>query len=288
MFAHLFLLAGGWIFYSGGQYSGNNGSRPAIWDPGTRATTTVPGLTVPDMRNQVSVVLPPAQGQLVLVAGGGSYDMHNQAPAIADAAIANVAGHAPAYNATAPLHAARMHMPSSCRTGQCWSAAGQRRLKMPRYTTQRRAPGDLEPAPGCRGFTFSTALLMPDGRVGTAGSNPQRTQEELRIEAYWLPYLFHGPRPTCTPADVEVTYGARIGGGRAGRAGLRSVSRVRPGATTHSADNDHRLVDVPFQATGPDSVELDLPADPNMARRDGTCSSPSTLAACRHGRPGCT
>lgn len=60
MFAHLFLLAGGRIFYSGGQYGGNNGSRPAIWDPGTRATTTVPGLTVPDMRNQsVSVLLRP-------------------------------------------------------------------------------------------------------------------------------------------------------------------------------------------------------------------------------------
>jgi hypothetical protein len=39
---------------------------------------------------------------------------------------------------------------------------------------------------------------MPDGGV-TAGSNPARRDEERRIEVFWLPYLFAGPRPRVTP-----------------------------------------------------------------------------------------
>ena len=45
----------------------------------------------------------------------------------------------------------------------------------------------------------SVALLTADGKVITAGSNPARQTEELRIEMYWPPYLFqpHGPRSHC-------------------------------------------------------------------------------------------
>ena len=38
-------------------------------------------------------------------------------------------------------------------------------------------------------------LLLPDGRVMTAGSNPERKMNELRIEIFHPPYLFKGERP---------------------------------------------------------------------------------------------
>jgi hypothetical protein len=41
----------------------------------------------------------------------------------------------------------------------------------------------------------SVAVLLPDGRVVTAGSNPQRRTEEMRVEVFWPPYLFAGDRP---------------------------------------------------------------------------------------------
>ena len=44
----------------------------------------------------------------------------------------------------------------------------------------------------------SIALLLPDGRVLTAGSNPEANDVpggELRLELYHPPYLFRGPRP---------------------------------------------------------------------------------------------
>ena len=44
MYAHLFLLDDGRLFYSGGQYGGNNGQRPGIWDPA--AETVVQPLSI--------------------------------------------------------------------------------------------------------------------------------------------------------------------------------------------------------------------------------------------------
>lgn len=44
-------------------------------------------------------------------------------------------------------------------------------------------------------FYYSVALLLPDGRVATAGSNPNRGDNELFIELYHLLYLFRESRP---------------------------------------------------------------------------------------------
>src|SRR6266853_1344512 len=53
----------------------------------------------------------------------------------------------------------------------------------------------------------SIALLLPDGRVLAAGSNPNRRDDELRLEIFHPPYLFKGPRPFVETAPVEILYG---------------------------------------------------------------------------------
>jgi hypothetical protein len=274
MYAHLFVLADQRVFYSGGQYGGNNGTRPSIWELGTGATTPVPGLPVPDMRNQsASVLLPPAQSQRVLIMGGGGSDMHNQAPAIADTAIVDLSAAVSAYAAAAPLHTARMHLNAVLLPDRTVLVSGGAAME----ETAAMAALDAEiydPAAGTWTVAatarvprlyHSIALLMPDGKVVTAGSNPQRTQEELRIEVFWPPYLFRGPRPTCTPDVAGAGYGDTITARCPDAARLGQASLVRPGATTHSADNEQRLVDLPFRQTGQETVELDLPADQNLA-----------------------
>ena len=111
LYGHLFLLADGRVFYSGGQYGDNNGVRPAVWNLATNATTDVPGLPDPGSRNQsASVLLPPAQAQQVMIIGGGPYDMHNQAGATAATAVADLTAAAPVYARTADLHMGRMHL----------------------------------------------------------------------------------------------------------------------------------------------------------------------------------
>ena len=54
----------------------------------------------------------------------------------------------------------------------------------------------------------SVALLLPSGEVLTAGSNPDRGDDELRMEIYHPPYLFRGPRPVIDRAPSKLHHGA--------------------------------------------------------------------------------
>ena len=101
MYAHLFLLQDGRLFYSGGQYGANNGVRPTVWDPATNATTDLQGvLPDPQARNQsASVLLPPAQDQRVMIMGGGPFDMHDQTGAVASVAVADLDARQPGVRA---------------------------------------------------------------------------------------------------------------------------------------------------------------------------------------------
>jgi hypothetical protein len=108
------------------------------------------------------------------------------------------------------------------------------------------------------------ALLVPDGRVITAGSNPARKNEELRIKVFWPPYLFAGPMPTCNPSATEVSYGDSVSAA-VETAQIASTCLIGPGAITHSLNSEQRLVDLPIQVTGPEAVLLQRPGTATIA-----------------------
>ena len=268
MYAHLFLLGDGRVFYSGGQYGDNNGVKPAIWDLTTNAAVDVRGLPAAGSRNQsASVLLPPAQDQRVMIMGGGPFDMHNEAGATGSTAIADLAAPAPGYTASAPLTMPRMHLCATVLPDRTVLVNGGSMME------ESAAGAALEAEiyhPGSGTWTMaatsrvprlyhSVALLMPDGKVITAGSNPQRKTEELRIEVFWPPYLFAGPRPSCTLAQTEAHYGQTLTAQIPNAADLSSTCLVRPGATTHASNAEQRLTDVPHQVTAPDAVRLQMP-----------------------------
>jgi hypothetical protein len=274
MYAHLFLLADGRVFYSGGQYGDNNGVRPAVWDLATNVAVDVHGLPDAGVRNQsASVLLPPAQEQQVMIIGGGPYDMHNMAGATGSTAIADLAAPTPAYTPSAPLHMPRMHLCATLLPDRTVLVSGgammeekvaDAALDAEIYHLEQDAWIMAATARVPRLY-HSVALLMPDGKVVTAGSNPERKVEELRIEVFWPPYLFAGPRPSCTPAQTEVQYGATLAADVPDAADLASASLLRPGATTHSSDAEQRLVDVPYEVDAPGAVRLQLPATATVA-----------------------
>jgi hypothetical protein len=274
LYGHLFLLADGRIFYSGGQYGDNNGVRPAVWDLATNTTVDVPGLPEPGSRNQsASVLLPPAQAQRVMIIGGGPYDMHNQAGATASTAIADLGAAAPAYVRAADLHMARMHLCATLLPDRTVLVNGG--AMMEETAAQAALGAEIhDPATGewrmaaesrVPRLYHSVALLMPDGSVVTAGSNPQRKTEELRVEVYRPPYLFAGPRPPVAVAQPDAGYGARLRVTVGDAAAIASASLIRPGATTHSSDLEQRLVDLPATVAGADALDLRMPASPNLA-----------------------
>ena len=275
MYPHLFLLADGRIFYSGGHYGETYHMLPLLWELGTGHTTTVHGLDRADFRNQAaSVLLPPAQAQQVMILGGGGFATHHgPAPALADTRIVDLDAPAVHYRPGAPMHHARMHLCAVLLPDRTVLAAGGSAME---ETAQTAPPYGEIYHPGSDTWTttgpsriprlyHSIALLMPDGKVITAGSNPVRKAEELRIEVYWPPYLFHERRPTLDLAASAGSYGDTVAATVDDPATLDTVSLIRPGASTHSSDTEQRLVDVPFTVGSGTSVTLQLPTDPTLA-----------------------
>ena len=56
----------------------------------------------------------------------------------------------------------------------------------------------------------SVALLLPDGRVWTAGGNTRIGKYRAETEFYSPPYLFAGSRPTISGDPVVGGYGSSI------------------------------------------------------------------------------
>jgi Domain of unknown function (DUF1929) len=276
MYAHLFLLADGRLFYSGGQYGANNGQRPSVWDPVAGTVEQVDGLGEPGFRNQAaSVLLPPAQDQRVMIIGGGGADIH-AVGTTATTAIADLSAATPAYAAGPAMHHARMHLCAVLLPDRTVLACGGSGMEESHQHVSPHAEIYHPDRNTWRGAAasrvdrlyHSVALLMPDGKVVTAGSNPARKDEELRIEVFWPPYLFAGPRPRIEPARTEVSYGSTLAltlDAEVLATELREASLIRPGATTHSNDSEQRLVDLPLTVTGSDSVSVQLPDEATLA-----------------------
>lgn len=99
----------------------------------------------------------------------------------------------------------------------------------------------------------STAVLLPDGRVLSAGQDKGEYQETG--EVYSPPYLFRGPRPTVSSAPSQVGYGGRFAVDSPEATDVARVALIRPGSATHGVDFDQRYVDLEFErATGSLSV----------------------------------
>ncbi len=112
----------------------------------------------------------------------------------------------------------------------------------------------------------ASALLLPDGRVMTAGSdsmwNPDPFHEsQLRIEFFSPPYLFAGGRPSIADAPDDVQFGADFVVQTADAASVDSVALLRAGSTTHSFNSDQRYVALTISARSAGSVTLTAPPD---------------------------
>jgi hypothetical protein len=93
----------------------------------------------------------------------------------------------------------------------------------------------------------STALLLPDGRIMSAGDTGAGGGGQL-IDFYSPPYLFQGPRPVISAAPSSVTYGSTFSISTSG-ASATSAVLMAPGATTHAVEMNARRVDLAVTPT---------------------------------------
>ncbi|HEY7112961.1 MAG TPA: galactose oxidase-like domain-containing protein [Thermoanaerobaculia bacterium] len=107
----------------------------------------------------------------------------------------------------------------------------------------------------------SVALLLPDGRVWTAGSDYGNGSHEMRMEMYSPPYLFRGARPTIAAAPDVVTIGANFDVDTPQAGAIATAALVRCGTATHAQAIDQRWVDLVIAQA--QSARLTLQAPPN-------------------------
>jgi hypothetical protein len=110
-----------------------------------------------------------------------------------------------------------------------------------------------------RGY-HSTALLLPDGRVVSAGGE----QTGASAEIYSPPYLFKGARPSITSGPSSVKYAQQFFVGTPDATSISKVTWIRLGSVTHSFNQSQQLVHLQFtQASG--GLNITAPANGNLA-----------------------
>jgi len=92
----------------------------------------------------------------------------------------------------------------------------------------------------------STALLLPDARVISAGSDfgPMETT----VEIFSPPYLFHGIRPSISAAPASLGYGQGFTIHTPDAANIAKVALIRTDVTTHADHFEQRYVGLTFTA----------------------------------------
>ena len=115
----------------------------------------------------------------------------------------------------------------------------------------------------------SIAVLLPDGRVLTAGGvdpspgAPQRDQRSM--EMFNPPYLAMGVRPTITTAPSSAAYGASFDVDTPDAARIDAVVLLRPASVTHHTDAGMRYVRIPIQSRTASRLTLRAPSSATVA-----------------------
>ena len=138
----------------------------------------------------------------------------------------------------------------------------------------------------------STALLLPDGRVLTAGGgNDTDAVDQTQGQIFSPPYLFKGPRPAIGAVPDTLQYGAPFTVQTPDAASIASVALMRPGAVTHAFDEDQRFVPLAFTPQS-GALTVTSPANANLAPPGyymlfivNTAGVPSIASFVRFGSP---
>jgi hypothetical protein len=247
-YAHLFVLPGGKVFRAGPNRDARNfrtaTSSWSSWSANMKFGWRFGGgaVLLPDLR--------------VLVAGGVNATQISRRkgdPATRTAEIINLTARSPVWRYTGSMKIPRAHANLVTLPDETVLAVGG---------TQRHTHGAAEAVHAAELFTpqtgtwrlmdsqsadrayHSTAILLPDGRVLSAGTD--RGNRPTAVDFFSPPYLFKGPRPTIDSAPSSVSPGETFEILTPDAQSISRVALIRPGATTHGWNPDQRYVQLAF------------------------------------------
>lgn len=140
--------------------------------------------------------------------------------------------------------------------------------------------GSLEPLadPQVGRNYHSSALLLPNGQVLVAGSDPLFLDKddtvpgkfEQRIEIFSPPYLFTSDDSELVRPVIDEQVGIHVDGTtlhltyEEGEAAIDEVRLARPGAVTHVTDTNQRLIDLDIVSDDGEAIEAEIPDNPAL------------------------
>jgi hypothetical protein len=221
-------------------------------------------------RDHAAAVLEPG-GLQVMIVGGAANDIGGGGSPTNTTETINFNSPTPAWTYGAPMNIARFnHNLLYLADGTLMVIGGDQnqhysspvfQSELFNFTTNKWTL--LPPQNAVRAY-HSTAVLLPDGRVLSAGSD-SGTQLQNTYEIYTPAYLFNGARPTITSAPNSITYGQQFTVVTPQAANITKVALLRPATTTHAVHmDDNRYVTLKFTA-GSGQITVTAPTNANLA-----------------------
>ena len=145
----------------------------------------------------------------------------------------------------------------------------QRQVELydPATNQWRLGPAQVED----RGY-HSTALLLPSGKVWSAGDNKHPTEPDGGFaltdtaEIYSPPYLYKGTRPSIVSAPSQVAWKQNFSVGiDSTKVPADAAVLVAPAATTHGDDASQRMVRLVVRGSTSNRIDLTAPASSGVA-----------------------
>ncbi|WHM36548.1 galactose oxidase early set domain-containing protein [Streptomyces sp. BPTC-684] len=277
----LFLTKSGKLFYSGanaGYGPADKGREPGLWDVSTNTFTKINGLGDGDqLETASSLLLPPAQDQrFMLLGGGGVGESKKSTPRTA---LIDLKQDSPAFRTGPALPQGTRYLNSVILPDDSVFTSGGSEdyrgrgasniLKAQFYDPAANAFREAADPTVGRNY-HSEALLLPDGRVATFGSdslfgdkdNTKLGKFEQRMEIYTPPYLYRDKdkRPALGDGPQAVGQDRRATFPTAHPERIAKARLMRPSAVTHTTDVEQRSIDVRL-TKDKNAVTVEVPRD---------------------------
>jgi hypothetical protein len=263
LYAGMVLRKTGTLCFSGANWGGRMRTSPGCWNWRNNAWKSIPGLPLPDCRDQANtLLLYPAQTQKVMVIGGGCARGVTGTTATVNLNAKSVRFTSGPYLRSAAMHSCATVLPDR----SVFVAGGGDHNTKPRLLAARLPYGarawQQVASPRVARMYHSTCVLLPDGSVVTLGTTAPQNSVETRFEVYKPWYMQpRVVRPRLTGVSPTLKLGGRYQATYSGPASVAGATLTRLTSVTHTADPNQRVVGMPVTRAAFGRVNLKVEAN---------------------------